>query len=226
MKHFVDLKTWQKSAVGHQREIYANPQDPSVLIKVIKSSGRGERGARKSSRRFQWLRRFRRFGAYMTFRREIDEYLEQARKLSAGEVFDLPIPRILGLTHTSSGLGLVVERIANRDGELSPTLRQLALSGRLTDNHLRLLDSFFDQCRESHIVLMDANANNFVITDRAGEEQLFCIDGTGEKHFFQIYAISRRLNALRLRVARKKLLVKIERARSKVTALDIRYESL
>jgi hypothetical protein len=211
MQHYIDLSNWTKCAEGSQREIYQNPADPDVLVKVIKARGRGERGARKSSRKMQWLRRFRRFGAYMTFHREIDEYLEQARKVNSDESFDLPIPRILGLTHTSDGLGLLVERIANRDGKLSPTLTQLIFSGRLTDAHLRLVDQFFDRCRESHLVLMDINPGNFVITDRSGREEIFCIDGTGEKHFFKIYAASQSLNNVRLHFARKKLLDKIGR---------------
>ncbi|SFB58220.1 PhoP regulatory network protein YrbL [Rhizobium sp. NFR07] len=211
MQHYIDLSKWTKCAEGAQREIYQSPDDPDVLVKVIKARGRGERGARKSSRRLQWLRRFRRFGAYMTFRREIDEYLEQARKVNSDEIFDLPIPRILGLTHTSNGLGLLVERIANRDGTLSPTLSQLIFSGRLTANHMQLVDQFFDRCRDSHIVLMDINPGNFVITDRSGCEEIFCIDGTGEKQFFKIYASSRFLNNVRLKFAREKLLKKIAR---------------
>lgn len=211
MQHYIDLSLWTKCAEGSQREIYQNPSDPDVLVKVVKAHGRGERGARKSSRKMQWLRRFRRFGAYMTFHREIDEYLEQARKVNSDESFDLPIPRIFGLTHTSNGLGLLVERIANRDGKLSPTLTQLIFSGRLTEAHLRLVDQFFDRCRESHLVLMDINPGNFVITDRSGREEIFCIDGTGEKHFFKIYAASQSLNNVRLHFARKKLLDKVGR---------------
>jgi hypothetical protein len=211
MQHYIDLSRWTKCAEGSQREIYQNPEDPDMLVKVIKAHSRGERGARKSARKMQWLRRFRRFGAYMTFHREIDEYLEQARKLNSDETFGLPIPRILGLTHTSNGLGLLVERIANRDGTLSPTLPQLIFAGRFSDNHLRLIDQFFDRCRENHLVLMDVNPKNFVVTDRSGREEIFCIDGTGEKHFFKIYAASRSLNNVRLHFARRKLLEKIGR---------------
>jgi hypothetical protein len=211
MQHHIDLSGWTKCAEGSQRAIYQNPEDPDVLIKVLKQRQAGDRGARRSTRKFAWIRRFRRFGAYMTFRREIDEYLEQARKIDGDETFDLPIPRILGLAHTSNGIGLMVERIANRDGSLSPTLKQLIFTGRLTDNHMRLVDQFFDRCRESHLVLMDINPGNFVITDRSGREEIFCIDGTGEKHFFKIYAASRFLNRVRLHFARKKLLDKIGR---------------
>jgi hypothetical protein len=211
MQSYVDLSGWLKCAEGHQREIYQSPDDPDVLIKVIKASGRGARGARMPKRKIYWFKRFRRFGAYMTFRREVEEYLEQARKLNGGEIFDLPIARIFGFVHTSNGLGLIVERIANRDGRLSPTLAQVIAAGRLTDAHLALIDRFFDRCRESHLVMMDVNPANFVITDRSGAEEIICIDGTGEKQFFRLYAGSRLLNAAKLYFSRKKLLCKMER---------------
>ncbi len=214
MQNYVDLSNWTKCAEGSQREIYQNAEEPEVLIKVVKSWCRGDHGARKPTRRRHWFRRFRRFGAYMTFRREIDEYLEQARKVNGSEAFDLPIPRILGLAHTSSGLGLMVEKIANRDGKLSPTLAQLIAAGRLTDAHLELVDRFFERCRAAHLVLMDINPGNFVISDRNGREEIFCIDGTGEKQFFRVYAACRLLNGMKLHFARRKLLRKIERAQS------------
>eukprot|EP00913_Durusdinium_trenchii_P021342 g20055.t1 len=141
----------------------------------------------------------------------VEEYLEQARKLDGSQTFDLPIPRIYGFTHTSCGLGLVVERIADKDGKLAPTLTQLIMARRLTDNHMRLVEEFFARCRKAHIVLMDVNPSNFVISNRSGVEEIFCIDGTGEKQFFRIYASSRLLNDLKLKVARRKLLDKIAR---------------
>jgi hypothetical protein len=222
MQAYIDLATWTKCAEGSQREIYQNPRYPDVLVKVLRS--RGDRGARRSSRRFARLRSARRFGAYMTFRREIDEYLEQARKVNGNEMFDLPIPRIYGLAHTEGGLGLVVERIGNRDGKLSPTLAQLIFADRLTENHLRLVDRFFERCRDSHLVLMDINPGNFVITDRSGVEEIFCIDGTGEKQFFHLYAGSRLLNRVKLHFARRKLLDKIMRYQS--IAMDTRRRQL
>jgi hypothetical protein len=212
----IDLSRWRKCAEGHQREIYQSPDDPDVLIKVLKGRRPGDKGARKTSRKRGWYTRFRRFGAYMTFRREIEEYLEQARKLDGSQQFELPIARIVGLSHTSMGLGLLVERIANRDGTLAPTLIQLISSGRLANYHLRLIDSFFAICRREHIVMMDINPGNFVITDRSGVEEIVCIDGTGEKHFFRIYARSRILNSIKLHYAREKLLRKMARHQSMV----------
>ena len=212
---FVDLSVCRKCSEGSQREIYEHPDIPGVLIKVVKASKRGERGARLS-RSFGRLKRHRRFGAYMTYRREIEEYLEQARKVEADEMFDLPLARIFGLVHTSGGLGLAVEKIATASGTIAPTLCDLLVQGKFERRHLDLIEGFFETCRQNHIVLMDINPGNFVVTDRNGREEIVCIDGTGEKSCLKLYASSRALNALKLRAAHKKLLRKIDRWEAKL----------
>lgn len=212
---FVDLSACRKCSEGSQREIYEHPDVPDVLIKVVKAAKRGQRGARLS-RNFARLKRHRRFGAYMTYRREIEEYLEQARKVEADEMFDLPLARIFGLVHTSGGLGLAVEKIATASGAIAPTLCDLLVQGRFEKRHLDLIAGFFETCRRNHIVLMDINPGNFVVTDRNGREEIVCVDGTGEKSCLRLYASSRALNALKLRSAHKKLLRKIERLETKL----------
>jgi hypothetical protein len=215
---FIDLSMCRKCAEGSQREIYEHPRAANVLIKVLKASGRAPGGERKT-KRLLWFRKYRRFGAYMTFRREIEEYLEQARKLGGGEPFTLPVARILGFVYTSSGLGLVVERIANSTGHLAPTLTQLLLDEKLERRHFDLIDRFFETCSTAHIVLMDINPANFVVTDRSGVDELVCVDGTGEKNFLRLYASSRLMNCWRLHFARKKLLRKIERTAENAASL-------
>jgi hypothetical protein len=207
---YIDLKCCRKCSEGSQREIYEHPSAPDVLIKVVKATKRGERGVRLS-RSFGFLRKYRRFGAYMTYRREIEEYIEQARKLEAGEVFDLPVPKIFGLALTSSGLGLVVEKISTSSGGLAPTLAELVMRGQFQQWHVALIDHFFHVCRQNHIVLMDVNPANFVVADRDGRSAVVCVDGTGEKSCLKLYAMSRRLNTIKLRFARKKLMGKIHR---------------
>jgi hypothetical protein len=210
LTQFVDLSECRKCSEGSQREIYEHPALPDVLIKVVKPTKRGARGVRLSQS-FGWLKKYRRFGAYMTYRREIEEYLEQARKVEADESFSLPLAKIFGLVHTSGGLGLVVEKISTSSAAIAPTLSQILAQGQFGPLHLELIDRFFETCRRNHIVLMDINVGNFVVTDRSGKTELVCIDGTGEKSCFRLYASSRVLNSWKLHFARKKLLTKIER---------------
>lgn len=206
----ISLSDWHLCAGGHQRSVFEHELYPNVLIKVLRS--RSDGGERQSTRALRFLDRFKRFGAYRTFRREVDEFVEQARKFALSDLPDLPIPRILGFVQTEYGLGLVVEKITRAGGQLAPTLRDLALSGQLTAKHMVMIDELFERCRRLHIVLMDCNAGNFVVTDRRGYEELICVDGTGEKSFLRIFAFSRRANDFRLRQMRATLLTKLAKA--------------
>ncbi|WP_164923871.1 YrbL family protein [Sinorhizobium fredii] len=206
----IELSDWDQCAAGHQRSIFAHQLYPNVLIKVLKPESRGEGGTRRS-KTVRFLIRFKRFGAYRTFQREVDEFLEQARKFSLADDEELPIPRIFGFAYTDHGLGLVVEKITKGDGELAPTLGELAFSGRLTARHLRMIDELFERFCRLHIVMMDVNPGNFVVTDRRGFEEVMCVDGTGEKSFLRVFALSRRANNAKLGRMRAKLLTKLAR---------------
>ncbi|WP_245424315.1 YrbL family protein [Sinorhizobium sp. BJ1] len=205
----IELAGWRQCAAGHQRSIFAHQLYPNVLIKVLKPESRGEGGTRQSKRGLRFLNRFKRFGAYRTFQREVDEFLEQARKFSLADGVELPIPRIFGFAHTDYGLGLIVEKITKGNGELAPTLRELAFSGQLTARHLKMIDELFESFCRLHIVMMDVNPGNFVVTDRRGFEELVCVDGTGEKSFLRVFAFSRRANDAKLGRMRAKLLTKL-----------------
>lgn len=213
----ISLSGWHQCAVGHQRCIFEHDLYPNILIKVLRTRGKG--GERQSKRMFHFFDRFKRFGAYRTFRREVDEFIEQARKFTLTDPADLPIPGVLGFVQTELGLGLVVEKITMANGQLAPTLRDLVLAGRLTARHLVMIDELFERCRRFHIVLMDCNAGNFVVTDRRGFEELMCIDGTGEKSLLRIFALSSRANDFRLRQMRETLRSKLARTLNNPAAL-------
>ncbi|QFI66303.1 hypothetical protein EKH55_1429 [Sinorhizobium alkalisoli] len=213
----ISLSDWHQCAGGHQRCVFEHDLYPNILVKVLRI--RGNSGERQSTRMLRFIDRFKRFGAYRTFRREVDEFIEQARKFTLSDTADLPIPGVLGFVQTEHGLGLVVEKITMANGQLAPTLRDLALAGRLTARHLAMIDELFERCRRLHIVLMDCNAGNFVVTDRRGFEELMCIDGTGEKSPLRIFALSRRANGFRLRQMREKLFLKLARTLNDPAAL-------
>ena len=149
----------------------------------------------------------------MTFRREFDEYLEQARRSLQWNSGELPIAKVFGLVHTSLGLGLVVEKIRDRNGQLAPTLLSLARAGKVTQAHYDLLAEFFEECRKRHIVLMDKTPGNFVVAPKVdGGEHIVCIDGTGDKSLFKLYSLSRYLNGLKLQRYHHKVLWKMAKA--------------
>ncbi|WP_158693446.1 YrbL family protein [Neorhizobium alkalisoli] len=204
---------WSKIAEGSARDVYASADYPDVLLKLVKPECIGVNGSRKTRHKLLFFRKYRRFGAYMTFRREFDEYLEQARKSAQWNSEDLPIAKVFGLVHTSLGLGLVVEKVRDRNGQLAPTLLSLARSGKLTQRHYDMLAEFFEECRKRHIVLMDKTPGNFVVAPKAdGGEHIVCIDGTGDKSLFKLYSASRYFNGLKLERYHRKVLWKMAKA--------------
>jgi hypothetical protein len=156
----------------------------------------------------------------MVFRRELEEYLNLARKFG-GERQNLPIAKIHGFVQTSQGLGMVVERIASRDGSLAPTLRRLIQEKRFEQKHLDGLNEFFREAARLHVVLMDCNLGNFVWSNsHDGEPRVICVDGTGEKSVFGLYAMSSMLNRLKLKRYQAKLHAHI-RAQAEAAGMNV-----
>ncbi len=196
---FVDLEQWRLAGHGASRNLFENRMYPDILIKTVKPSAQTAGGNRKVKSRIYFFKKWRRFGAYMVFRRELEEYLNLARKFG-GERKKLPIAKIFGFVQTSQGLGMIVERVASRDGSLAPTLRRIIQERRFEQKHLDALNEFFREATRFHIVLMDCNLGNFVWSDaQDGDPKVICVDGTGEKSPVGLYATSNLLNRIKLR---------------------------
>lgn len=202
---YVDLDQWRLAGHGASRNLYENRLYPDILIKTVKPTAQTAGGNRKVKSRLLFFKKWRRFGAYMVFRRELEEYLNLARKFAGGRK-ELPIARIFGFVQTSQGLGMIVERIAARDGSLAPTLRRLIQERRFEQKHLDALNEFFREATRFHVVLMDCNLGNFVWCDVDEKRpRIICVDGTGEKSPVGMYAMSNLLNRMKLQRYRARL---------------------
>jgi hypothetical protein len=209
----VDLTEWRQVGQGASRAVFANDAYPGILIKTVKEGAQEARGGRRVKTKLQFLKRWRRFGAYMSFRRELDEYIDLSRKFYSQDDVQLPIAKIYGLVHTDRGLGLIVEKMIARDGKIAPTLRRLLEQGRLEQRHLDGLETFFAEAGRLHVVMMDCNLGNLVWVDHPSSSQprVVCVDGTGEKSFLRLFAMSRQLNRLKLWAYRRRLFRHIAR---------------
>ncbi|WP_185802840.1 YrbL family protein [Pontivivens nitratireducens] len=199
----LDIEKCTFVAAGSLREVYVHPDDDDVLVKVVRADVVGPDGhpvQRNGKRRRPW-------GVYLSFRREIDEYLIAARNQISTPDFRLPFARPLGLAATTRGLGLLVERISDH-GETVPTLASLHKDGKLTQEHIAALHRFFEYCIEHHIVLGDAHLGNLVV-DPQDSDRLICIDGFGEKTLIPVHRYSRRLNERMLRRKMARVLASI-----------------
>lgn len=216
----VNLDQWKLVAQGASRAVFENRSYPDILIKTVKPTAQTVGGNRKIKHKYFFLRKWRRFGAYMSFRREVEEYLNLARRF-VGEQPDLPIAKIHGFIETSRGLGMVVEKVAARDGSLAPTLSRLILDGRFEQKHLDALNEFFREASRLHVILMDANLGNFVWAEHRGAKPLvICVDGTGEKTALKLYSMSNILNRWRLWRYKKRLHAEM-RKRANAAGVDL-----
>lgn len=207
----IDLSTWRPVARGASRIVYVHDDYPDAVLKVVREDKRGPGGSRVLRSKRKFYRHLKRFGAYQSFSREFDEFLEQARRIDGAEDVRLPIARIFGFVHTTKGLGMLAERVCGPDGDIAPTLRSVLASEGPAPWIFEMLDECFEEMRVHHIVIADCSLDNFVIaTDSEGRRRMVCVDGTGDKSAIHIYAVSPFLNALLLARYRKRMQQKID----------------
>jgi hypothetical protein len=207
----LDLAPLHPIAAGNDRLVYQHPNEPSLLVKVIDAKEWAEHIGTQRLRR--WHKRFQREGAYRNYIAELAEYAA-AQNAAAGR-WKVPMARVLGLTQTSLGLGLLVEKITDGQGGLAPTVEQIVRERGLDAALARELDYFFDALADHHIILNDVSARNVVLGENAdGETGLYLIDGFGSKQAIPVFALSKALNRRRIQRKYNAMMTKLE-ARSR-----------
>jgi len=171
---------------------------PSLLVKVMDMRARAVYLETRPFKR--WYKQYQRESAYRVYLTEFSEYVTTTTRPSG--VWQVPMARILGVAQTTLGLGLVVEKIRDADGNIAPTVTDLARQGKLDDALSAQLDEFFHDLADAHVVLHDISASNIACGLNAdGKEGLYLIDGFGGLPLIPVYAWSKRLN--RWRILRK-----------------------
>jgi hypothetical protein len=176
-------------ARGHKSFVFQHPTDPELLVKVMQPDVVEERWG--SSNR-PWYKASRRYGQYMSLRREISEYLAAAVKFPGG----VPVlQKLVGLVDTDYGVGVVVEKLVGRDGGLAPTLSTVARQSGVTPELLQKVEQFKNELIKYNIVIGKLHAHNLVLAVRGEEERFVVIDGYGETALIPIHTWSARINA-------------------------------
>ncbi|WAC20183.1 YrbL family protein [Luteolibacter sp. SL250] len=158
---------------GGLRLVYEHPDDPAVLVKVMRPEAVAGRYGEKGT----WWRRNRRHGPYILFVREIREYLAVRAQ---GGGYESSVQKIFGLVDTDMGLGLVVEAGRGPDGALAPTAARLIANGGFDARAAAALEDFNRAILESNVVLADLHERNIVYARmRDGSDRFVMIDGLG-----------------------------------------------
>ncbi len=197
-------------AHGNRQFVYQHPNEAGVLLKIPQSHTMDERYNLLTDTWFDRL--FRRSTVFKGFLREFRESFELMAR-HQGDAFSMPVCEVRGVVQTDLGLALLYERISDPDGQLSPSLHDLANSGRLTQQHLDDLHRYFDLLEQENVVISNKNQRNLVYqTWPDGTGRWVWIDSFGCKQTIPVRRWSRRLNAHKLEQIRGKFVRTAEAA--------------
>jgi hypothetical protein len=186
------LREVEPIAQGHKRFIFQHPADPGLLIKVWQPDVVKERWGGEQL----WYKPVRRYRQYVSFQREMSEYLALAVRFPGG----VPVlQKLSGIVDTDYGIGVVVEKLTGRDGGLAPTLGALARRDGVTPQLLEKVIAFRDELLRCGVIVGKLHDKNLVLTMRDGEERFVMVDGYGEKAAIPIHTWSPWINAVHTR---------------------------
>lgn len=206
MSGVLKLKEVSPLAKGHSRLVYQHPEEPAYLVKVIRPEVIEKRWGSGTA----WYKRRRRYGRFISYVREIQEYVAVCAR--HGECPDF-LQKIIGFAETDLGLGLVIEAVRDREGNLAPTLGSLVRAGRFDAVAKAALERFMEQLLGCDATVSDLNVGNLVYCDAASEARFVMIDGLGSAAVLPLAKISRRFN-------RRSKLGRYDRLRSRIARLQ------
>lgn len=197
---------------GRMRIVYRHPSHEGQLVKVIRPDIIDSRWGSGTP----WYKKRRRYGQYISFIRETEEYI--AGCASNGDA--LPFAqKVLGFVETDLDLGLVVGAVLGRDGNLAPTLSQIILNGGYDAKVRADLESFVSAVVESDLIVADFNLNNIVYGhDVVAGDRFVLIDGLGLSTVLPFKTLSRRFNRHSKKGRVKRMWARIDRAFKRIEA--------
>ncbi len=203
--HFLKLEDLEPVARGRMRLVFRHPLDASLLIKVIRPEALEKRWGSGQP----WYKKRRRYGQYISYMRECEEYIAGCAHHGGGVSF---AQKITGFVETDFGLGMVMEAALDEVGNLAPTLRAI-LTGNGFDAAVRAeLDDFIRQILASDIIIADINPANLVRAYTPGLGHRFVlIDGLGLATVLPFKLLSPAFNRMSKRARIRGLWGKIDR---------------
>lgn len=171
---------------GNVRAVYQHPLHAELLVKVIHSDALERRWGRG-----RWWKRLPRTLQYTGFARELKEYI--ALRARAPDAL-APVARMVGIVDTDLGLGLVSEKVVDRDGRLAPSLHAICRGRSATPDWAETaLARFLDELLRCNVIIGDLHAGNIVhgSDSRGGEPRFILVDGFGEKNVVPFNSMSR-----------------------------------
>lgn len=185
---FLTLKDRSPLNMGRSRLVFEHPDDPSLIVKVVRPDVIEDRFGGGTV----WYKRRRRYGRFVSYVREIQEYIAVYSAHGSSLPF---LQTVIGLAETDLGLGLITETALDRDGNLAPSLGSLIAAGQFDSSARQDLEIFFRQLLDCNAVVSDLNVGNLVYAfDEERGHYFVLIDGLGSANPLPFKAISDRIN--------------------------------
>ncbi len=185
MTKIIQLKDRQHLAQGNSRLVFRHPENSDYLIKVMRPDKIDERFGSGA----KWYKRLRRLGKYLSYHREIEEFLAVHTATDQAPPF---LQTIIGFTETDLGLGLIILGAFQENGDLAPSLGHLLKKHRYDKKMEAALEACFSEILASPVIISDLNVGNFVYLEE--HQHFIMIDGLGNANPLGFKAFSKRLN--------------------------------
>ncbi|MFY2826524.1 YrbL family protein [Ruegeria sp. MALMAid1280] len=184
IENVLKLTNCEVIAQGNRQFVYQHPDAPDTLLKIPQPDTMDGQANLLSDTWFD--RTFRRSTVFKGFLREFHESFDLMVRYQNSDD-PIPVCEVRGVVQTDMGLALMYERISEPDGQLSPSLKELANSGRLTREHLTALNKHFDQLIEQQVLISNKNTGNIVYqTFSDGSARWVWIDSFGCKQLIPV----------------------------------------
>lgn len=188
LHRFLELKDRTPLTMGRSRLVFEHPDHSSLIVKVMRPDVVEARFGSGTA----WYKRRRRYGRFVSYVREIQEYIAVQAAHGHSPPF---LQKVIGLAETDMGLGLVTEAARDAEGNLAPNLGTLIASGRFDSAVRGNLDLFLQQILDCDVIISDMNVGNLVYAFREELGNFFVlIDGMGNSNPLPFKAISPRIN--------------------------------
>jgi hypothetical protein len=164
------LSNVEPVASGSRHLIYEHPDDRNLLIKV-----------RRPAPEPAWYKfHHRLYGGSIGFAREIREQLLIWSRCDQHPAF---LNKIVGFCETDVGIGMIVERLADADGNLARNLTVIIRNRYFDDIVKSDLALFLNELRSSPLYFDDLYAANIVygFDKNRGQYRFVLVDGIGHK---------------------------------------------
>lgn len=210
VKPVVKLKGQVPVGSGSLQRVYQHPGDPDCLIKIMQLDKARERARRK----FGNLRIQRTFGFYNAWVRELNSYIAMRSRSPDGECPEF-MQRYYGVVETDLGLGLLVGKVTDRDGNLAPPLRSVVERYGFTDDLRRKLADLQARIEALNLVTTDISPGNILLGwSRSHGDHLVVIEGFGANTLIPVKSMVPFLNRRSIRRHFARIIRRLERADS------------